>query len=353
MNRFICICFIIIMSSPAFPQYSGGTEDGYAFSGTGQCPVNFQDLYCSGGRGDGSAFTRKSPHPLNDQEIYCTGYMHDGFAFVVSGNVMLNNQVFYCTGGDEDGFARMTVSGHLFNSTLCYQGGDDDGSSILSTGFATFYDQAFYQTGGANDGYSSVYSGHTNICFTELYASGGSGDGFNDLNYYGPMLFSPAWSGGIADGFAITHSTILGISPAFFCLGGENDGAFSLTLPVTYFGNGIWLGASNTSWNNPANWSFSYLPDLSVNVLIPSGRSYYPLITSGNLAINNPQGNYKCKSLTILQGGSLVNHSNLYILGDVTVSGLYRADDQVNNEIVINPGGNLKLVAPGEMKVGD
>jgi hypothetical protein len=235
----------------------------------------------------------------------------------------------------------------FFDQSFYMAGGNNDGYSSLLNELITFNNQQIYTAGGANDGYSSVYSGNMNICFTELYASGGSGDGFNGLTYYGPMLFSPAWSGGNADGFSLIHSTELGISPAFFCIGGENDGSNSLHMPATYFGRGIWLGRISTNWNESLNWSMDYKPDLSVNVLIPAGRYHYPLIQSGNLAINNASGGYFCKSLTISQGGTLINKSNLYLYGDMTVSGIYQGDDNNRNDVIIYPGGNLKILAPG------
>jgi hypothetical protein len=310
--------------------------------------------------------------------FYCSGGNDDGFSLLKLENLTLNNQVFYCNGGNGDGSERTGILSYFFYPALCYSGGVNDGIYSLTTGNTHFFNQVFYLSGGINDGFSilnagpayicdpSIYvSGGINdgfaalspgfsfICNPSVYASGGSGDGFHNLIFSGLIHYSPAWLGGIADGFSTLYSPVMALAPTFFCLGGENDGAFCLHMPASYFGKGVWLGTMNSSWNNPANWSINYVPDLTVNVLIGAGRSYYPLIPSGNLTINNAAGSYKCNSLTIQEGGTLFNLSNLYIYGEMTVSGLYQADDAVNKDVVVNPGGNLKLVAPGQMKIGN
>jgi hypothetical protein len=352
MNRLVLIFWLIIAFLPGYAQYLGGNDDGFSILASLQLP-------------------------LNDQEFYCSGGSDDGFGLAQSGNFTLNDQVFYCSGGIGDGFDRMSMSGYLFNPAVCY-GGVNDGFSPISTGNAHFFDQSFYLSGGINDGFSilntgstyicnpSIYvsggindgfaaitPGYTYICEPSIYASGGSGDGFHKLSFSGPIFYSPAWLGGIADGFSALHSPVMALAPTFFCLGGDNDGAHCLQMPVSYFGRGIWLGLVSSSWDEPSNWSMYYIPDLTVNVLIAGGRSFYPLITTGNLTVNNATGGHNCLSLSIQEGGSLINRSNLYIEGDVTISGLYHANGTVNHDVVINPGGNLKLIAPGEMKIGN
>jgi hypothetical protein len=303
MNRFVLISLLIMAFLPGYPQYLGGDDDGFSILALLQQPLNGQEFYCSGGSNDGFSLVKLENHTLNDQ-------------------------VFYCSGGNSDGSDIIDVSSYLYNPALCFAGGVNDGFAVLSPGL-------------------------TYICDPSIYASGGNGDGFHNLTFSGPIYHSPAWIGGISDGFSALHSLVMALAPTFFCLGGDNDGAFSLQMPASYFGKGIWLGTANTSWNNPANWSINYVPDLSVNVLISAGRSHYPLILSGNLTINNPAGSYKCNSLTIREGGSLFNKSNLYIFGDVTISGLYQADDPSDQDVVINPGGNLKLISPGVLKIGE
>jgi hypothetical protein len=378
MKWLISFILIIVIISPAYSQYLGGNDDGFSLAVSGQWPLNEQEIYCGGGGSDGFSFKSSAKAPLNDQQFYCSGGSDDGFSLLKLENHTLNNQVFYCAGGNGDGSERIGIPGYFFDPALCFSGGANDGFSPLTTGNTHFFNQAFYLSGGINDGFTilntgpayicnpSIYlsggvndgfaassQGFSYICDPSVYVSGGMGDGFNNISFAGPIYLSNAWLGGISDGFATLHSPVLGLAPTFFCLGGDNDGTFSLYMPLSYFGPGIWTGTVSSSWNNPANWSLDYVPDLSVNVLIPAGRTYYPLIQSGNLSVNNISGGYFCKSLTISEGGSLINKSNLYLYGDMTVSGIYQGDGNNWNDVFINPGGNLKILAPGIMQVGN
>jgi hypothetical protein len=302
----------------------------------------------------------------------------DGFSFFASGVTLINDPVIFCSGGNNDGYSRITAEGHLFHSIACYWGGNADGNAQLATGWITMTDQDFYLSGadgdgfcalkegpatlndqdmyaggGSYDGFSEIGSGSAYIANQAIYAAGGTGDGFYCSSYIGPIIMSPAWLCGNSDGFAQYGSMPGTFGTFYYCLGGTDDGAFSLHHSPTYFGPGIWLGVVSSSWENPANWSADIVPGENINVLIPSGRSYYPFIWSGGLSVNGIGGYFQCKSLTIRDGGSLTNRSDLFIYGDMTVEGLYQGDDQFQNHVIVYPGGNLKIVPPGQMIVGE
>lgn len=281
-----------------------------------------------GGSDDGSVIIACARTPLNDQEFYCTGGMDDGFALAASGTVTLNDQTLYCYGGSGDGTESGSIAGFFFNPVLYFAGGIDDGAG-------------------------SLYSGNAQIGDLFVYSSGGEGDGSHELGYYGAICYPVSWLGGIADGFSVLGSGATGIGPSLHCNGGCDDGASGLLMPASFFGRGIWLGAVSSAWAIPANWSFDYVPDLSVNVLIPAGKPHYPLILQGNLSVNSSAAGNYCKSLVIQQGGTLTNKSWLYVDGEVSIYGLYMADDPNNRMVVVNPGGNLHLFDPGIMRIGN
>lgn len=83
--------------------------------------------------------------------------------------------------------------------------------------------------------------------------------------------------------------------------------------------NGItWTGASSSNWGTSGNWSGNAVPTSNDQVLIPSGLSRYPNVTSNQYMY--------CNDLTIQSGASLtVNSSGAYLLayGDVTNSGSF------------------------------
>jgi hypothetical protein len=377
MNRFIYIILLLFLISPAYPQYLGGNEDGMSAISTGQIPINEQDFYCTAGNGDGFSFIHASSVQVNVQDLYCSGGAGDGHSQIGRTLQPLSPQAVYCSGGQEDGFGKIGHFGLMYNPSQCYGGGPQDGTSILTTGYTTIFAQDFYlsggssdgfaglvndivtlniqfyyASGGSSDGFSGIYSDVTYVGNTAIYATGGSGDGFHGIACSGPIIYSLAWLGGNEDGSNSLHLEPYSFSPAFYCLGGPNDGAFSLHQPATYFAPGVWLGVISTAWEDPGNWSGNAVPDVSTNVLILSGKPCYPLITSENLTVNHVPGVHICKSLTIREGGSIINKSTLNIYGDMTVSGVYQGDDISSNQVFVYPGGSLTIQAPGQILVG-
>ncbi len=83
-------------------------------------------------------------------------------------------------------------------------------------------------------------------------------------------------------------------------------------------GSGVWKGY-NTDWNDPINWC-GVVPTASTNVVIPSGKTNYPLITLNNALCNN---------ITISGGASvlLTGVGKLAIHGSITNSGTFDATD--------------------------
>lgn len=376
MKRAVLITCSLIMAVPLFSQYLGGIEDGVSVIETGQVQVNEQQFYCTGGFDDGTSMILATPTYVNIPSLYCTGGFGDGQTIIDRDLLPFSPHSFYCSSAQGDGFDLACDTSYMFNSALCYGGGTQDGTMRLSLPPVTFFGQAFYLsggagdgttfitndtvtlnnqqlylTGGASDGFSEFGTGAVYVGNTSLYATGGIGDGFHGIAHDGPIVYSLAWLGGAEDGSNGCHLESYSFSPSFFCLGGPDDGAFGLHQPATYFAPGAWLGTISTAWENPLNWSGNEVPSLATDVLIPAGKPCYPLITSGNLAVNH-SGVHFCKSLTIQQGASLVNKSNLYIYGDMTVSGIYQGDDDTNDQVYVYPGGNLVIVPPGQMRIG-
>ncbi|RFS19489.1 hypothetical protein DVR12_22915 [Chitinophaga silvatica] len=75
----------------------------------------------------------------------------------------------------------------------------------------------------------------------------------------------------------------------------------------------IWTGAVSTNWFVNGNWSTNSIPLISSNVIIPTGLTNYPLITTGTSLASN---------LTIQTGASVVvNGGSLQINGLITNTG--------------------------------
>ncbi len=90
------------------------------------------------------------------------------------------------------------------------------------------------------------------------------------------------------------------------------------TLAVTVTGTYTWVGSTSTNWNTAANWSCNAVPTTSTDVVIPSGTTYSPDISSAaanakSVTINSSAtlsmtGNY---TLTIAAGGAFTNNGTV------------------------------------------
>jgi hypothetical protein len=57
-----------------------------------------------------------------------------------------------------------------------------------------------------------------------------------------------------------------------------------------------WIGDTDNTWENPANWSCGVLPDRNTDVIVNSSAPYFPQVNS----------NVECRSLTLRQGSSAI-----------------------------------------------
>jgi hypothetical protein len=357
MKNFWLLAGFFILTTHGFSQFTGGYGDGFHFITTGTQPLNNQLFYCTGGYDDGFHFLTSGTIPMNNQQLYCTGGYNDGFHFLTSGTIPMNNQQLYCTGGYNDGFHFLTSGTSPLNNQQFYcTGGYNDGFHFLTLGTQPLNNQQLYCTGGYNDGFHFLTLGPQPLNNQQLYCTGGYNDGFHFLTSGTQPLNNQLFycTGGYNDGFFMLNLAQQPINgQSIYCLGGYNDGFHFLSLPVVQLGRGIWLGVTNYSWTEPSNWKGNAIPDLSTDVFIPSGCLFYPFISTGDLSIANIAGTYKCNSLILDYGAALINNRHLSVHGPMTISGLYRADNDLDNTVLVNPGGHLSITSTGHMKVGN
>ena len=79
------------------------------------------------------------------------------------------------------------------------------------------------------------------------------------------------------------------------------------------------INGISSDWFDPSNWSSASVPTKDVNVIIPAGAEYYPVISSElaeakNITINNSA------SLIINSGNKLKVSGNLVNRGVITVN---------------------------------
>lgn len=72
-----------------------------------------------------------------------------------------------------------------------------------------------------------------------------------------------------------------------------------------------WTGNTSNDWNDATNWSCSFLPKSTSNVIIPAGLSKYPILGTGSIGISN--------NITVVPGASLeISNNTLQINGSIT-----------------------------------
>jgi hypothetical protein len=118
-----------------------------------------------------------------------------------------------------------------------------------------------------------------------------------------------------------------------------------------------WNGNTSTDWNTTTNWTPNNIPAVTDNVVIPSGRPNYPVITTEGLSINNSTTAKKCKSLHISSGGSVtVNATGLYVYvqGELNISGTFnhQCGDNSNYFRVTTAAGIVTVKNGGILNVG-
>jgi hypothetical protein len=82
-------------------------------------------------------------------------------------------------------------------------------------------------------------------------------------------------------------------------------------------GENTWTGAVSLNWNVSGNWSANSVPVSTTSVIIPTGLTNYPVISSGTASATN---------VTVQTGASLtVNTATLQISGIITNNGTFTA----------------------------
>ncbi len=103
---------------------------------------------------------------------------------------------------------------------------------------------------------------------------------------------------------------VVGSQPATI---GSDNGA---NLTVTASGLTTWLGAVNSNWFEPANWSCGQVPTSTSSVLIPGGLGTYPVLGAGAPTALN---------LTVASGAAFTLNGSFALLGNLVDNGTVSA----------------------------
>ena len=171
--------------------------------------------------------------------------------------------------------------------TLCNSGSAVSVNSLLTTNDITGLTQTWTVTSGPAHGTMGGFP-----------ATASSGSGVSPTG----TTYTPTGGYGGADAFTIQVS----------------DGSTTATtvINVTVTAAGTWLGGTSTTWATSGNWCGG-VPTSTTNVVIPTGATFYPVITTGTGI---------AKNLTIQTSATLtVNGGALQIGGALSNSGTFTA----------------------------
>jgi hypothetical protein len=133
----------------------------------------------------------------------------------------------------------------------------------------------------------------------------------NPWNFDGTKIIS-AQTGGTTSGSTVSNATVTagltGLTKfAEFAIGRNSTPVTDGTTVST----STWTGNINTTWNNTGNWS-NGVPNGTINAVIPSGLTNYPLVYTASdnaksLTVNSGLTGFKLHSGLILTNGLIAN----------------------------------------------
>jgi YD repeat-containing protein len=100
-----------------------------------------------------------------------------------------------------------------------------------------------------------------------------NGSGFVNINN------NTIYSGATTHTLVLNNPQTLWYGYKYRCLiNGVSGQSFSNDETLKF--NATWIGTVSTSWENPANWGCSKVPDENTDVLINAGTPFQPIVTS-------------------------------------------------------------------------
>ncbi len=214
-------------------------------------------------------------------------------------------------------------------------------SQVLSTSGSTYYYRAQVQNSGC--GSPAFTPGITISVVTGTPSVGGivdsktfcGGSNSGTLTLTGKTGSVTKWQQSIDNGVVWTNISNTATTNSFSSISATRlyravvqsgtcpaDNSLIGMVEVTS-SNGVWIGGTSSNWQTPANWCGS-VPTLSTDVIIPSGASFNPSLSTGTGFT---------KDLTIRSGASLTSTRPLLIAGNLNQIGTYTTT-----------GGSLNLV---------
>ncbi|MDX5347637.1 MAG: T9SS type A sorting domain-containing protein, partial [Hymenobacteraceae bacterium] len=123
-----------------------------------------------------------------------------------------------------------------------------------------------------------------------------------------------------------------------------DPGAYEFSATCTSLGE--WTGAESNKWGNANNWSCYMVPDITTDVIIPSGLATYPQVTTGIIQANNMT--VATGATVTVSGGIMHLYGNFNNSGTLThTSGTVEMIGDASQQLSGTTLSNLKVVGSG------
>ena len=102
-----------------------------------------------------------------------------------------------------------------------------------------------------------------------------------------------------------------------------STGSFSQSIqPCKKTQTTTWLGLFSTYWNTAGNWVGNTVPLASDDVIIPTGRAFYPILQEGEIV--------ECRNIIIQTGASVIINKNCFLPVEPSVGTLFPSQNQID-----------------------
>ena len=175
-----------------------------------------------------------------------------------------------------------------------------------------------------------------------LFGSGGGAYYHNRQEY---LASADKAGNGTSESFSttVTNADYYGL-----CVWGNDHNAAGISVVITPLKAGLWEGDISSNWHTTGNWNDNHVPTSAVDVLIPAGRPFQPVLTTASGI---------CRNLTVENSATLTFGTNtLYVAADVHVFGNLNMNSTlsrlyVTNDVYWESGSTVSQVGSARMLI--
>lgn len=169
----------------------------------------------------------------------------------------------------------------------------DTGTTFAVVSYKNFKDTIFFIISTTDKEINNICPGST-ITFNSV-ATGTSYQWQVDVGSgYTNISDNTFYSGANTTALTLVNASSAWYGYKYRCITTSSAGSYYGSDNILKFSS-IWIGATDTTWENPQNWSCGTLPDGNTDTIISGGFANYPIVNS----------NASCRSLSVNPGAMI------------------------------------------------